>query len=448
MAECISLHIGQAGVQMGSACWELYTQQHKILPDGSMPSGKAVSVDKSFTTFFSETSSGRYKPRSVFIDLEPTVIDEIRTGRFHQLYRPEQFITGKEDAASNFARGRYALGKECIDDVCDRIRKVAEECSSLQGFIITHSMGGGTGSGFTSLLMRTMSTDYYKRPKLQFSVYPSPTVPTAVVEPYNTVLATHEMMDKTGLTFLMDNEATFDTCVRCLGIDLPSYTNLNRLVAQVASSITASLRFEGTPNIDLNEFQTSLVPYPRIRFPLVAYAPVISAEKAYYKQFTVRQLTSACFQPCNQMVKCDPLAGKYMACYLLYHGDVVPKDVTDAIANIQLQRAIHFVDWCPTRFKVRINCQAPTVVPEGDLAKVPRAVCLLANTTAIVQAWHRVNTKFDLMFAKRAFVHWYISEGMEVDEFIEGREDLAALEKDYEEVATDSAAEDDGGEEY
>ncbi|XP_028847071.1 tubulin alpha-1C chain-like [Denticeps clupeoides] len=136
------------------------------------------------------------------------------------------------------------------------------------------------------------------------------------------------------------------------------------------SSITASLRFDGALNVDLTEFQTNLVPYPRIHFPLATYAPVISAEKAYHEQLSVADITNACFEPSNQMVKCDPRHGKYMACCLLYRGDVVPKDVNSAIAAIKTKRTIQFVDWCPTGFKVGINYQPPTVVPGGDLAKV------------------------------------------------------------------------------
>ncbi|KFU83502.1 Tubulin alpha-1B chain, partial [Chaetura pelagica] len=314
----------------------------------------------------------------------------------------------------------------------------ADQCTGLQGFLVFHSFGGGTGSGFTSLLMERLSVDYGKKSKLEFSIYPAPQVSTAVVEPYNSILTTHTTLEHSDCAFMVDNEAIYDICRRNLDIERPTYTNLNRLISQIVSSITASLRFDGALNVDLTEFQTNLVPYPRIHFPLATYAPVISAEKAYHEQLSVAEITNACFEPANQMVKCAPRHGKYMACCLLYRGDVVPKDVNAAIATIKPKRSIQFVDWCPTGFKVGINYQPPTVVPGGDLAKVQRAVCMLSNTTAIAEAWARLDHKFDLMYAKRAFVHWYVGEGMEEGEFSEAREDMAALEKDYEEVGVDS----------
>ena len=103
-------------------------------------------------------------------------IDEVRTGTYKQLFHPEQLLTGKEDAANNYARGHYTIGREQIDVTMDRVRKLADQCTGLQGFLVFHSFGGGTGSGFTSLLLERLSFDYGKKAKLGFSIYPAPQV--------------------------------------------------------------------------------------------------------------------------------------------------------------------------------------------------------------------------------------------------------------------------------
>ena len=393
--------------------------------------------------FITPLASGKYVPRTIYVDLEPNVVDEVRTGKYRNLFHPEQLITGQEDASNNYARGHYTVGKELIDQVMDRVRRVADNCSGLQGFLFTHSFGGGTGSGFGALLLERLSIDYGKKSKLEFAVYPAPQNSTSVVEPYNSVLTTHTTLEHSDCTFMVDNEAIYDICRKSLDIARPSFENLNRLIAQVVSSVTASLRFNGSLNVDLNEFQTNLVPYPRIHFPLVTYAPVLSAAKANHEANSVQEITNACFEPSNQMVNCDLRNGKYMASCLLYRGDVVNKDVQQAVASIKAKKSIQIVDWCPTGFKIGICYQPPQHVPNGDLAKVDRAVCMLSNTTSIAEAWSRLDHKFDLMYSKRAFVHWYVGEGMEEGEFSEAREDLAALEKDYEEVAADSTYDDE-----
>jgi len=446
MREVISIHVGQAGVQIGNACWELYTLEHGLSPDGRLVEGAQSLHDTGFSTFFSETGSGKYVPRSLYVDLEPGAIDDVKTGPYRSLFHPESMISGKEDAANNYARGHYTVGKELIDPVMDKLRRLADNCTGLQGFFVFHSFGGGTGSGFGALLLERLSADYGKKTKLEFCVYPAPQLSSSIVEPYNSVLTTHTTLEHADCSFMVDNEAIFDICKQRLGVSRPSYSNLNRLIAQVVSSVTASLRFDGSLNVDLNEFQTNLVPFPRIHFPLATFSPLISVEKASHEQNSVAEMTLSCFEPGTAMVKCDPREGKYMACCLLYRGDVAPKEAQAAIASIKTRKTIQFVDWCPTGFKLGICNEPSALVPGGDLAKTSRSLCMLSNTTAIASAWSRLDYKFDLMYSKRAFVHWYVGEGMEEGEFSEAREDLAALEKDYEEVGMDSVEAEEEGE--
>ena len=97
------------------------------------------------------------------------------------MFNPDYLISGKEDAANNFARGRFTVGQDVIDITLDKIRKLADSCTNLQGFMLFHSIGGGTGSGLGSLLMERLAVDYGKKPNMSFCITPSPQVSTATV---------------------------------------------------------------------------------------------------------------------------------------------------------------------------------------------------------------------------------------------------------------------------
>lgn len=120
-----------------------------------------------------------------------------------------------------------------IDVALNRVRLVAEDCNHLQGFIIFRSFGGGTGSGFTALFLEGLVRDYGKLSKIEYAIYPSPRISPIIVEPYNAVLTSHACMNTEDVCFIFDNEALYEILARCLEVPRPTYTNLNRLIAQV-----------------------------------------------------------------------------------------------------------------------------------------------------------------------------------------------------------------------
>ena len=134
-------------------------------------------------------------------------------------------------------------------------------------------------------------------------MYPSPTISTCVVEPYNSLLTTHWLLDHTEVSIVLDNEAIYEICQKWLDRKRPSYDNLNRLIAKAVSSMTASLRFDGELNVDLNEFQTNLVPFPRLHFMITSMAPVVTKDKMETTYTDLRGITETCFSAGNFFTK-------------------------------------------------------------------------------------------------------------------------------------------------
>merc|ERR1712048_292836 len=449
---------GQAGIQLGNAVWEQYSCEHGIQNDGTLSDkGK----DMYFTTFYEETSAAQFVPRQIAVDLEPTVVDDIRTGPFAQMFHPEFLLNGKEDAANNFARGHYTVGKEILDQVNDRLRRLVDNSQNVQGFIINHAVGGGTGSGLGALILERIAVDYRKKSKIGFEIYPSPKLSTCIVEPYNAMLSTHWLLDHTEVSIVLDNEAIYAICQKQLDKTRPSYKDLNMIIGKVVSSMTASLRFDGELNVDLGEFQTNLVPFPRLHFMTTALAPVISKKKQGHEAQTVREITDAVFQPRNMLVKYsefDPVEDKYMAISINYRGQIKSKEANSTVQWLKQNNKVTFVEWCPTGFKIGLN-EVPAVIlkdpndaskthADEEMAEAKRNVCMIGNNVAVSRVFtERINKKYDMMYGQRAFVHWYVGEGMEEGELSEAREDLGFLEKDYLDVVTEQASDEVGGDE-
>jgi len=125
--------VGQAGTQLGQAAWELYCLEHGLGFDGRPDPESKVTDVGARNTFFTETRSNKFVPRSIFVDLDPSPLDEIRHGTYKQLFHPQLMIKGKEDAANNYARGHYTVGKELVEDVLDKVRRVAGKVYTSQG---------------------------------------------------------------------------------------------------------------------------------------------------------------------------------------------------------------------------------------------------------------------------------------------------------------------------
>ncbi|XP_078282332.1 tubulin beta-4B chain-like isoform X4 [Rhinoraja longicauda] len=232
MREIVHLQAGQCGNQIGAKFWEVISDEHGIDPTGAYHGDSDLQLER-INVYYNEATGGKYVPRAILMDLEPGTMDSVRSGPFGQIFRPDNFVFGQSGAGNNWAKGHYTDGAELIDSVLDVVRKEAEGCDCLQGFQLTHSLGGGTGSGMGTLLISKIREEYPDRIMNTFSVVPSPKVSDTVVEPYNATLSVHQLVENTDETFCIDNEALYD---------IGNSTAIQELFKRISEQFTAMFR--------------------------------------------------------------------------------------------------------------------------------------------------------------------------------------------------------------
>ena len=175
MREIVQVQAGQCGNQVGNRFWEVISDEHGIDNNGLYCGDTDMQLER-INVYYNEASGGTYVPRAVLVDLEPGALDAIRASEYGQLFRPDNYIPGQNGAGNTWAKGPYTEGADLIESVMDVVRKEAESCDCLQGFQITHSLGGGTGSGLGTLLISKIREEYPDRMMCTFSIMPSPKV--------------------------------------------------------------------------------------------------------------------------------------------------------------------------------------------------------------------------------------------------------------------------------
>eukprot|EP00915_Cephaloidophora_sp_WS-2016_P010540 GHVH01015439.1.p1 GENE.GHVH01015439.1~~GHVH01015439.1.p1 ORF type:complete len:443 (-),score=78.51 GHVH01015439.1:83-1411(-) len=424
MREIVHLQVGQCGNQIGSKFWEVISDEHGIDPCGAYCGvvDSALQLDR-INVYYNESHQGRYVPRAVLVDLEPGTMDSVRAGPYGQLFRPDNYIFGQSGAGNNWAKGHYTEGAELVEAVMDVVRKEAEGCDRLQGFQLTHSLGGGTGSGLGTLLISKMKEEFGDRILETFSVFPCPKASDTVIEPYNATLSVHQLVENADEVMVIDNEALYDICFNTLKLTNPSYGDLNHLVSAVMSGVTSSLRFPGQLNTDLRKLATNLVPFPRLHFFMVGFAPLTSQATQMYRNVSVSELTMQMFNPKNMMCASDPRNGRYLTAIAMFRGKVSTKDVEEEVHNLQSRNSSYFVEWIPNNIKTSV-CD---IAPRG----MDMSATFVANTTAIQDMFRRVSEQFSAMFRRKAFLHWYTGEGMDEMEFTEAESNINDLIAEY-----------------
>ncbi|XP_026726523.1 tubulin beta chain-like [Trichoplusia ni] len=444
MREIVHIQVGRCGNQIGSKFWEVISDEHGIDPCGIYHGDSDLQLER-INVYYNEGAAAKFVPRAVLVDLEPGTMDAIRAGVYGQIFHPDNIVYGATGAGNNWAKGYYTEGADLLESVLDVVRKEAEGCDCLQGFQVVHSLGGGTGSGLGTLLLANLLEEYPDRITVTYSVVPSPKVSDTVVEPYNATLAVNQLIENSTQSYCIDNEALYDICFRTLKLTTPTYGDLNHLVSSTMSGVTTCLRFPGQLNADLRKLAVNMVPFPRLHFFMPGFAPLTARGSQKYRALTVPELTHQMFDAKNMMAACDPRHGRYLTVAAIFRGRMSMKEVDEQMCNVQSRNKDFFVEWIPNNVKTAV-CDIP---PRG----LKMSATFVGNTTAIQEIFKRLSEQFTSMYRRKAFLHWYLCEGMDETDFMDADNNMSDLISEYQQYQ-DATSEDqefeeeeDGGEE-
>jgi tubulin gamma len=331
--EIITCQVGQCGNQIGTEFWKQLCAEHGISKDGILEDFATDGGDRK-DVFFYQADDEHYIPRALLFDLEPRVINSIRSSDLKNLYNPENFWMSADGggAGNNWASGfQQANDKE--EELMEMVDREADGSDSLEGFVLIHSIAGGTGSGMGSNLLEKLNDRYPKKLIQTYSVFPNHAETSdVVVQPYNSLLTLKRLTLNADCVVVLDNTALNRIAVDRLHIENPTFAQVNSLVSTVMSASTTTLRYPGYMNNDMIGLIASLIPTPRCHFLMTGYTPMSLAtgEGATVRKTTVLDVMRRLLQDKNRMVSCrrkDGKKGCYISILNIIQGEVDPTQV-------------------------------------------------------------------------------------------------------------------------
>lgn len=351
--EIITLQIGQCGNQIGTEFWKQLCAEHGIRPDGLLEESVVDTGDRK-DVFFYQADDDHYIPRALLIDLEPRVINGIRNSSFRNFYNPENIFVSQVGggAGNNWASG-YRQGEEKEEELMDMIEREADGSDSLEGFVLCHSIAGGTGSGLGSFVLEKLNERFPKKLVQTYSVFPNQQESSdVVVQPYNSILTLKRLTQNADCVVVLDNTALNRIAVDRLHLENPTFAQVNSLVSAVMAASTSTLRYPGYMNNDLVGLLASLIPTPQCHYLVTGYTPLTLLEEdragtSQVTKTTVLDVMRRLLQPKNIMVSCSTRKGCYISILNVIQGEVDPAQVHKSLQRIRERKLATFIPWGP-----------------------------------------------------------------------------------------------------
>ncbi|EFN83840.1 Tubulin epsilon chain [Harpegnathos saltator] len=462
MSQFITIQVGQCGNQIGSAFWPLTLHEYGIQTTGNVNMLKVQrthvkhikDMSEGFSSFFhvpdnadsmhfqniADLNAAKVKARSVLIDMEDSVVCRFKQGPLRRLFDQTCFVTNYPGSGNNWAIGYHIHCREYRNHLKESIRHMVEKCDRLDGFLLMHSLGGGTGSGLGTATLKLLEDNYPHVERLVTCVYPA-NMQDVITAPYNTILATRELVEHATCVFPIENKALLDICSAqtnkrentseiTYNASCKPFQDMNSIIVNMLLHLTSGSRFPGSLNMDMNEVATNLVPYPKLHYIFSSISPVtLAAPNVCNMQETKLQdeLFTNAWSRSNQLIKLDPLqrTSVILAAAHIARGNIT---LTDMKRNVErFQNKVQFTSWSKDCMKIGL-CSIP---PAGHTSSL---LCLL-NSSSISLLFEDIVQEFSKLYRKKAYVHHYTQvHGFDETHFDESKECMLDLCERYMEV--------------
>ncbi|KAH0946249.1 hypothetical protein HN011_005700 [Eciton burchellii] len=440
--EMITLQLGQCGNQIGFEFWKRLCAEHGISPEGILEDYAIEGTDRK-DVFFYQSDDEHYIPRAVLLDLEPRVIHTIMNSPYSKLYNPENIYLSKHGggAGNNWASG-YHQGEKLQEEIFDILDREADGSDSLEGFVLCHSIAGGTGSGMGSFMLESLADRFPKKLIETYSVFPNQDeISDVVVQPYNSLLTLKRLTECADCVVVLDNTALNRIASDRLHIQNPSFTQINKLVSTIMSVSTTTLRYPSYMNNDLVGLIAPLIPTPRLHFLMTGYTPLTTDQEnflsnsqagASVRKTSVLDVMRRLLQPKNMMVS-TALDRNASHCYIsilnIIQGEVDPTQVHKSLQRIRERKLAQFIPWGPASIQVALSRKSPYIQSTHRVSGL-----MLANHTNISSLFDRALQQYDKLRKREAFLEQFRKEKMfedNLDELDNSREVVEYLVKEY-----------------
>lgn len=372
------------------------------------------------------------------------MINSIRNETNDSFFDPKDIYVASEGggAANRWAEG-YVNALRNTEDIMDRINRQMDDCDNCEGFQLLHSIAGGTGSGFGSLLLEKLTDNYPKKLVTTYSVFGASEV---VVQPYNSVLTLKRLIEHSDANFVVDNNSLMTIAAKNLQVKSPSYNDANRLISTVMSAATNTLRFPGYSYNSLTSILSTLIPTPDLHFLIPSYTPFTSefvhnaAKKL--RGSTAYDVILELLDKKLKMCSYNKSGGRCMSVLdiITGQGDAIA-DQAESIhkALTKARSRIQFSPWTSPSIQVAFGTKSPFVNEEPENREAGDIVSglMLSNTSSVLPVLNKVTSQYDQLMRRNAFLNSYVNSDYDtevgdiMEEFQDSREVLQRQIDEY-----------------